>query len=490
MKGEVNTMFPVVFSRNSFSDIVAAQRMNAGPCGFRMRSGRPGIVPCVLISMVFMVLAPAVSRAAEPDANGITLVEAVRMALRNNHEVLAQREGLLAQEKDVGVARSWLLPRVSFEERYLRTTNPGYAFMSRLNQERITASDFNPDLLNDPDPIGDYQTTLSVEQPIFMRKAMLGLAMSRKEALAKSEDLKRKKEETAFSVTRTYLMVQSAREYAKAMEKGIEEARENERIANVRYRNGVGQYADTLRTATALMEARQRANSAAKNLALAQETLGLLTAAGSPVDAAAEGVDLPVRDQAFYAERSRTRSDVSAASLRTDNARKNVSLAEAAYLPYLGVGGAYQFDDHDTPFGSEGKSWQVSAFLRWDLFDGTKREYERAKAVHLSQQADHSFQAMKQGVAYRIREASLNVDEARRNSELARQALATAEEGTRLLRLRYESGLATLADLLSAQSSLEQARAGVVERENAFRTATASLSFEGGSILEDLGVGE
>jgi hypothetical protein len=29
-----------------------------------------------------------------------------------------------------------------------------------------------------------------------------------------------------------------------------------------------------------------------------------------------------------------------------------------------------------------------------------------------------------------------------------------------------------------------------VERENAFRTATASLSFEGGSLLEDLGAGE
>lgn len=76
------------------------------------------------------------------------------------------------------------------------------------------------------------------------------------------------------------------------------------------------------------------------------------------------------------------------------------------------------------------------------------------------------------------------------NSELARQALATAEESTRLIRLRYENGLAPLADLLSAQASLEQARAAVVERENAVGIAAATLSFEGGTMLEDLGVGE
>jgi outer membrane protein len=453
-------------------------------------SSNTGISRLLLIVLFCMALTlgvPLGSRALEPEAGReLSLADAVRMALENNHEILAQREGLLAQEKDAGVARSALLPRVSVEERYLRTTTPGYAFMSRLNQERITAQDFNPDLLNNPDPVGDYQTTIAFEQPLYMQRALLGLSMSKKEALAKSEDLRRKREETAFSVTRAFLLVQSAREYVRAVKKGIEEAEENARIAALRYKNGLGQYADTLRTSTALTEARQRLNAARKNLALARETLGLLTAADVRVDAAGGPVDLPLHDLEYYTQKARTRSDIKAASLRGENARKGIRLAEAGYLPYLGVGGAYQLDDHDTPFGSEGKSWQVSAFLRWDLFDGTRREYERAKARHLAGQADQSLLAMKQGVSYRITEAYLNAEEAGKNSELARQALGTAEEGTRLLRLRYENGLASLADLLGAQSSLEQARAGVVERENAFKTATASLSFEGGTILEDL----
>jgi len=128
------------------------------------------------------------------------------------------------------------------------------------------------------------------------------------------------------------------------------------------------------------------------------------------------------------------------------------------------------------------------AFLRCDLFDGTKREYERAKATHLAAQAREQTAAMKKGVSYRIHEAYLNVEEARKNTELARETLKTAEEGARLLRIRYENGFSPLADLLSTQSSLEQARAGLVERRNDYQVALAKLSFESGLILADLNI--
>lgn len=447
----------------------------------------PGFLLWGLLSVALPGNAPALEQEI---GRMLTLAEAVRTALSNNHEVLATQDATKAQEKGIGVARSYLLPRVSIEERFSRTTNPSYAFMSRLNQERIEARDFDPDFLNNPDPISNYQTSVTIEQPVFMQKAFLGLSMSKKEARAAGEDLTRKQEETAYSVVKAYLTVQSAKEYARAARAGIEEAQENARIAGLRYKNGLAQYADTLRTSTAFTEARQRYNVAEKNVSLAKEYLRLLLAANERIDVADTPVELPLAELSHYTQNAGTRSDIRAASLRGENAQQNVRLAEAGYLPYVGVGGSYQIDDHDTPFGSEGKSWQVSAFLRWDLFDGTKREYERAKAMHLASQAKESLAAMKQGVSFRITEAYLNAEEARKNGELARQALRTAEEGTRLIRLRYENGLASLADLLSAQTSLEQARAGIVEKENASRTAVATISYESGTILKDLHIHE
>jgi outer membrane protein len=417
----------------------------------------------------------------------MTVIEAVRSALANNHEIRSMASSSMAQGSDIGVARSYLLPKVTFEERYSRTTNPTYAFMDRLNQERITQQDFNPDLLNHPDAIGDYQTSFTVEQPLYVRKAFIGLDMSKKESLAKEDELKRKQEDVAFQVIRSSLIIISTKEYVQAVAKGVEEAKENLRIANFRYNNNLGQYSDTLRATTALMEAQQRKNSADKNLNLAKRALGLLLSTTEAVDVS-DRVYLPLKELSLYVKAAESRSDVRAAQLRQENARQNIRMAEAGYFPYVGVGGTYQFNDHNRPLGSEGDSWQVMAFLRWDLFDGTKREYERAKAIHLASQANEQLAALKQGVSYRITEAYLNVDEARKNRDLAQEALKTAEEGARLVRLRYENSLVSLADLLNTQTSLEQARAGLLDRENSYILAVATLSYESGTILKDLNI--
>jgi outer membrane protein len=455
---------------------------------------RKSIQSAILITVMAVVvfLLPPLHTCAWGQENNVerqmTVIQAIRSALLDNHEIRAMKSSSMAQGSDIGVARSYLLPKVNFEERYSRTTNPTYAFMDRLNQERITQQDFNPDLLNHPDAIGDYQTSVTIEQPVFIRKAFISLDISKKEALAKDDELKRKREEVAFQVFRACLMIISAKEYIKAVQQGVDDAKEHLRVANLRYNNNLGQYSDTLRASTALMDAQQKRNSAEKNLSLAKRTLGLLLSTSETIDVADNAIELPFKDLPIYVKAAESRGDIRAAQLRQENAYQNIRMVESGYLPYLGVGGSYQFNDHDRPFGSEGDSWLAMAFLRWDLFDGTKREYERAKAKHLASQATEQLAAYKQGVSYRIAEAYMDVEEARKNSELAREALKTAEEGARLVRLRYENGLMSLSDLLSAQTSLEQARAGLVARENAYRLAVATLSFESGTILKDLNV--
>jgi len=440
---------------------------------------------------VFLVLYGfAVPGRAAEQASGprLTLAEAIVKALENNHEIRAVKSAAEAGKQDIGIARSYLLPKISIEERYLRTNNPGYAFMSKLNQSRIETPDFNPDSLNSPDAINDYQSSITVEQPVFVRKALVGLDMSRTESMAKEEDVRRKREEIAFSVVRACLNILTAREYVQVAALGVEDAQERERIANLRYKNDVGQYADSLRAKTSLTEARQKLNVAQKGVSLARRFLGLLLAMPDSPDVDDAAFDLAVKELDHYTKIAEGRGDVRAVELRGENAKNNVRLAEAGYFPYVGVGGSYQFNDHNAPFGSEGKSWQVMAFLRWDLFDGTRREYERAKARHQESQAREQLAAMKKGVSFKIYEAWLNVEEARQNIGLAEEAVKTAEEGARLVKLRYENGLSSLSDLLNTHASLEQARAGVVERTNAYKTALAALSFESGTILQDLNI--
>ncbi len=420
----------------------------------------------------------------------LTLSEAVQAALKNNHELKAQRSSHAAREADVGIARSNLLPKISLEERYLRTVNPTYAFMTRLNQERIAMTDFAPDSLNHPDAVSDFQTAVSFEQPLFVRKAAIGLEMSQKEVEASEEALQRKREEIAFKTLQYYLMVGTAAGYVAVAQQALEDAREHQRLAEARYSAGLGLYSDTLRAATAVAEAGQKQVSAGKNLRVAKRALGLMTGSAEAVEVTGETPALPLREIGYLRMQSLARRDVKSLELRRENAGNSVKMAEAGYFPFLGVGGTYQLNDHNKPLGGEGDSWQVMAFLRWELFDGAKRKHEKTKARHQVSEAEEYLEGMKKMVSFQVDEAWLTLEEAKSNWELARKALDTAEEGRRLVKVRYEGSLSPIIDMLDAQVSFDHARANLVARENEYQLAIAGLSYASGTIIADLGVEE
>jgi outer membrane protein TolC len=444
----------------------------------------------VLVVFLLLLLAATPAKAGSAAGERLTLEEAVRTALKNNHELRAQRNAHAAKGADIGVARSALLPKVSLEERYLRTANPAYAFMTKLNQQRIEAADFAPDTLNHPAAVDDFQTAVTLEQPLFAQKARIGLELSKTEAAASEEALRRKKEEVAFRTVQYYLTASTTGEYVKVAQKALEDAQEHQRLAETRYTAELGLYSDTLRAATAVAEARQRLVSARKNFVLAKRALGLWVGSNEVVEVVAETPVLPVREIDSLRTRSLARSDVRSLELRTENAKNNIRLAEAGYYPLIGLGGSYQWNDHNHPLGGEGDGWQVMAFLRWELFDGSKTRHEKIRAGYQAAEAEEHLKGMKKMVSYQVEEAWLTLEEAGKNRELSQEELKTAEEGRRLVRVRYEGALSPLVDLLDAQMSFDRALANRVARENEYKLAIAALSFAGGTILQDLQVEE
>jgi outer membrane protein len=446
-----------------------------------MRKGNSFVI------IIFLALNTGISCAAE-EGRTINLKEGIEFALSQSHEVTAFRDSLMAQKEEIGIARSFLLPKVAIEERFLRTNNPTYAFMAKLNQQRFSQEDFAIDNLNTPSPVTDYQTSFSFEQPLFARKASIGLNMARLEFSAKSDEYMRKREETAHRVVEAYLSVKTAKEYIKVAEMSKEDAMEHLRIAKARNKEGLGLYSDILRASTAVTEADQRLVSTQKNLNVAKRMLGLILGLSEPVDISDSPFELALMDITHYINASSSRKDIKALESRYENAKNNVSLAKSGYLPVAGLGGTYQLNDHRRPFGAEGDSWILTAFLRWELFDGTKREHECSRAMFRAAEAEEYLKTLKNAISFKIHEAYLAVEEARKNKELSITAMNYAEEGRRLVKARYENHLSPLVDLLDAQVSLDHARASRAARENEYILAIANLSFEGGTILKDLDI--
>jgi len=433
--------------------------------------------------MVFVLMTHTAVSAGEQT---LSLHDALLQALKGNTEIRANEHALFAVKEDVNIARSFLLPRIGFEERFMRTNNPTYAFMAKLNQERFAMSDFAIPSLNNPDPVSDFQTSFSFEQALFAPRAYIGLRMSRKEFEAKGDEVERKREEITFSVFKNYLDSQTARAFVAVVEKGIEDAKEHLRIAEKRYNVGLGLYSDLLRAQVALRTAEERKVSAEKNMMVAGRALGLMLGLTESITVMDQRPSLLLKDLNYYENAAQTRKDVKALEARHQNAENNLKMANAAYLPSVGLGGAYQMNSHHAAFGEEGNSWQVTAFLRWELFDGLRREGERAKAKHTLAEAGEYLDGMKKQIAFAVYEAYLSVDEAHKGLELAKANLASAEEGRRLVKVRYENNLAASVDMLDVQASLDAVRADVVAKEAAYLTAIARLSYQSGTIMKDL----
>ena len=418
----------------------------------------------------------------------MTLRAAVERALENNHEIVAFQNSLASHKEDIGIAQSNIMPKLSLEERFLRTNNPTYVFMSKLNQGRFTMQDFNIDSLNNPAPESDFQTNLSVFQPLLAMQASIGMDMSKTAYAAKKEEYFRKQEEIVLLVTQTYLMAQMAEEHIYVVKKGVEDASEHLRIAKVSYENGLGLYADTMRASTAVTEAEQRLVSAEKNLKVAHRSLGMLLGLEKSIRTNSDIINITLHNLDYYTKNAKARRDIQSMQFHFENARNTLKMNEAAMIPTLGVGSTYQMNDAEVPFGSDGESWQVFALFKWELYDGSKRSHEKQKAHYQIAETREHLARLMNGAAFQVFESFLGVEEARKNSELAHSALATAEEGQRLVRIRYENSLSPLVDLLDAQVSLDQARTNKLVREKEQQLATLKLCFESGIIMQEMGI--
>lgn len=419
---------------------------------------------------------------------GFTFRELFMHAMDGNPELRALRSSLGMKRADIGIARSRLLPQLSVEERFLRTNNPTYSFMAKLNQERFAAEDFAIDRLNNPSPVSDFQTSFSFEQALFAPQAFVGIDMASREHEAQSLKLLRKKEEVAFNVYQAALGMLTAKAFREAADRSREDAAEHLRLAEVRYDSGTGLYSDVLRARVSIAAAEEQQAGAKRGVAVARRSLGLLLGMTDPVDVVGDRPQILLRSLDDYLHAAQTRADLKAMEEHSQNAANMLRMANAGYLPTIGVGGSYQLNDHHNPFGDDGESWLMMVFLKWNLFDGARREYERVKAKYAIEEAREYLEGMKKGIAFRVHEAYLSVEEAESKVALAQAALLSAEEGRRLVMKRYENALSPLVELLDVQAVLDAARATVIEKENGYFIAVARLSSESGMLLRDLGL--
>lgn len=431
---------------------------------------------------------PVTATSTGPDVQRMTLKEAVSTALEQNNLIKAAGHTAEATSQGVAIATSRYYPGIFFEETFAASNAPTQTFMMKLDEGRFSPNDFNN--LNHPSAHHDFKTALTIQQPLFNPSTAPLREMAVKDAEKGLLELEGTRQSIAFQVFRTYLEAQKAAAQLRSAEQAMGEARENMRLATVRSREGIGLKSDELRARTHLAAIESQIINANNNLVLAQMRLAMVVGInnGSRIEPAEPiiGFSLPYQAQELTASALENRSDLRQARAELEKSAAAVKLARSAYLPSAGAFAAYQMNAENTPFGSDNDAWSAGISLKWQIFDGFRRCRERDRASAGRSAAAETLENSVKEAAYQVQESLLRREEMEKRREVASHALLDAEETVRLLSRRFENSLATMAELLDAQSALDQTRASLVESEANRALAGGQVYYTSGIFLKEM----
>jgi outer membrane protein TolC len=124
----------------------------------------------------------------------------------------------------------------------------------------------------------------------------------------------------------------------------------------------------------------------------------------------------------------------------------------------------------------------VGATLNFNLFDGGAKiaRLKESKARELQAQALET--QMASAVRLQVREAYSNLATARKRLGVVKDASSQAMESLRIMQNRYEEGLATITDLLRAETAKTAAEKNALNAVFDYRLSYAALELATGEL--------
>ena len=432
-------------------------------------------------ALAVMAAAPAAPRAAET----LTLTRAVETALRESPSILeagARRDAAAAAESE---ARAMRLPHVAIREVGMRTDSPADVFGLELMQERFSFPDFVASDPNQPDPIDNFTTEFEATWPIYVGgRVMAGIGQADQMAKAAQAASEHTREAVALATASAYMDAVLAERSTELARRARDTTARHVERAQALYDAGMVVESDLLQARVQLARMEEKLISAENGAELARAGLFRLMGVAQSSDYALDGEIAAVEpgvaslDEALAGAFAR-RQDIHAASAQVEAARLGVRRAQGEYLPEVALVARYSLND-DSPFGSNGESYALMGIASWNLWDWgqTRARVGGARARHAV--ALQTERAHRQQVEFEVRRAWQQVVEARARSGVAAGATGQAEKALSILEARFEQGVVRVADLLDAETMLDDARVRELNARFELLRAARTLDFAAG----------
>lgn len=397
--------------------------------------------------------------------------------LENNQTIKISKADFNQAKADYRQTNAIFLPNITVSHTAISTTNPLMAFGSKLNQEILTANDFNPALLNDPNKTQNFATRFEVKQPLINVDGLFQRKAAKNNMEAMNLQTERTSDYLMFEVNKAYMQLQLAYKAQDVIEKALKAAESNKKLADNSFKQGYLQRADVLAVDVRVTEVKNQLQMAKSNVENASNYLSfLMNDASKAILKPTDSLSINSLDLVTASQVSEERADIKAMQLAS-NAYKSMHKADnMAFLPTLNAFGSYELYD-DQVFQGDASGYVIGAQLSWTILDGSKRFGKAQKSKAEYEKSKLQYEQYISQSQLELNKAKRMFIDAENKLKLSKLAMEQSQESLRIRTNRFEEGLEKTSDLLMAETQFAQKQLDYYQTIFEYNYAQAYLQF-------------
>lgn len=440
------------------------------------------------IPAILLLFAGAVPPVIAAQVPGLTLRQAIDRALGQNPQAAIAR----ADEKDANaaaaMARTQLLPQLSFIEDISRGNDPVYVFGERLRERQFTQSNFALNALNRPQPIGNFSTRFS--------GSWMAFDSFKTEKNIRRADLFRQGAASAAKATdqQIVLLVVGAYQSVLYAQRQIDVTGQEEQTAEAllaqaddHVKAGLAVESDRMAAEVNLAARKEELIAARDELDLAWA--GLREAMGAPEMQASQLN--PIEPRTFpsssledeLAMAVKMRPDLAALGSAQQAQAQAVGAARSDFGPRVSAYGNWE-EDRSSIASSGGNNWVAGLQISLDILPIGKRD-QLARESAAKQRVDAQAAQARSQIRLEVSRAHIQRQTAELSLATASAAMDRSAESLRIVKNRYSAGLASITELLRAEDAERESQSNYWHAVYGSVTAYAQLLDAEGILTPD-----
>jgi len=442
----------------------------------------------VPLAVAFFSL-PAIATVPATATEISTLKQSVSYALAHNRMLAADAQSLEQAEARQAGAWGHLMPRLDLSSGVVRTDAPGSYLGMKLNQQRMTAADFNPAFINNPGYINNYQTRLDLSMPIYQGGALwAGKKLAGHQAEASRFAHQAVSQQVIFHTVEAYARTRQTFSQIQAMESAVSAAKKRYQDTENMHKRGILIDSDVMDASVHLLrtelQLQQAKNGHAQSLDVLQRVLGLNGEVAMHADEEPRIQGLNLTLEAAMAHALLNRPDLQAMQQQYEAADAGIDKARSGFLPHVNLVAASEWNA--STLAMKNRNSMIGATVSMNLFAGGSDlagiRGARAELVAL----EYKIGDRKQQIENEVAQAWRTLDEAKLRYQSESQAVKQSEESLRIKSLRHQQGLSTTSDLLDAQQRADSSHVSAIRAQYDVTISQAALLMAVGSLNEEV----